>query len=72
MSRFFSLLLDPISIIWLLLLLATVVHLSKRQFGAALVPAVVTALMSLTGSTSFSAGLLASLERSYARQALAD
>ncbi len=72
MSRFFSLLLDPISIIWLLLLLATVVHLWKRQFRAALVPAVVAALMSLTGSTSFSAGLLASLERPYARQALAD
>ncbi|MBI2928626.1 MAG: YdcF family protein [Verrucomicrobia bacterium] len=72
MSRFFSLLLDPISVLWLLLLLAAVVHLWKRQFRAALVPAVVAGLLSLTGCTWFSAGLLASLERPYARQTLTD
>jgi uncharacterized SAM-binding protein YcdF (DUF218 family) len=65
-SQLFHPLADPLDWVWLFLVLAALYYLWKRQWSAILAPALAAALLSLAGSTWFSSGLLASLERPYA------
>lgn len=64
--RFFHPLVEPLGILWLVLLGAAGFHLWKKQWRAAIAPVAGALLISLMGNTWFSSGLLASLERPYA------
>jgi uncharacterized SAM-binding protein YcdF (DUF218 family) len=69
--RFFHPLVDPIGLLWLVLLSAAGWHLWKKQWRAAIAPVAGALLTWLMGNTWVSSGLLASLERPYAGKSLA-
>ena len=69
--HFFAPLATPIGFIWLLLLVATVVLLKRRQWRWAIVPAALAVLISLIGSR-MPLKLVGTLERPYLRAGLAE
>lgn len=69
--HFFHPLVEPLGILWLVLLSAAGFHLVRKQWRAVVAPLAGALLISLMGSTWFSSGLLATLERPYAGRPVA-
>jgi len=69
--EFIKQLLDPLAILWLVLVLATLWLTIRRRWQMALATAVVVLAVTLLGNTQLMAGLLARLERPYRQPNLA-
>jgi hypothetical protein len=69
--EFIKQLLDPLAMLWLFLVLATLWLTIRRRWQMALATAVVVLTVTLLGNTRLMAGLLAGLERPYRQPNLA-